>query len=106
MKNITQAALSRIIERLGIMDKREEIISTLMVSLDRQKHLLRKNKVELDRSNKNDIQELLRIGADISPNEARDFVAELQKIIERDPEKSGLIKGDKKTEIEVTRGND
>jgi hypothetical protein len=33
-------------------------------------------------------------------------VLALQKIIEKDPEKSGLIKGSKETEIEVTRGND
>jgi hypothetical protein len=41
MKNITEKSLSRIIQKLGIMDKREEIISTLMVSLDRIKTTFR-----------------------------------------------------------------
>ena len=103
MKRFFMRELSNVFERLEIADKRETILGTLMVTLERQMHLDRSKHVNLDEANIENIQELLRIGADITDIQAKIILDELIKRIDKYPSKRAVVKHGRRTSIPIAR---
>jgi len=82
MKELGRDAIIDVVKRSGINDKKiDKIIGTLRISLARQAAKRAEKSIILDESTVSELEESLRIGADITPLEAKKILITVEDTI-------------------------
>ena len=104
MKELNRDAIINIVKKSGIADKNiDKIIGTLRISLARQASKRAERSIILDESTVSELEESLRIGAGITPLEAKKILIKVEDTIKiQDEEKVKFL--DEGT-FEVNKGS-
>jgi len=82
MKELSRDIISTIVKKAGVIDEKiNKIIGTLGISLARQASKAADRSIILDNSTLSEIAESLRIGADITPSEAKAIIINVESTV-------------------------
>jgi len=82
MKELSRDIISTIVKKSGVIDEKiNKIIGTLGISLARQASKAADRSIILDNSTLSEIAESLRIGADITPSEAKAIIINVESTV-------------------------
>ena len=82
MEELSHDAVIDIVRKSGIAEEKiEKVIGTLRISLARQAARTTEKSIVLDKSTLSDLEESLRIGADLTPNEANKILINVETTI-------------------------
>jgi len=105
MKELSRDVISTIVKKSGVIDEKiNKIIGTLGISLARQASKAAERSIILDNSTLSELEESLRIGADITPSEAKAILINVESTIKKIQDEAkikfldeGIFKIDKDT---------
>lgn len=87
MKELSRDIISTIVKKSGVIDEKiNKIIGTLGISLARQASKAAARSIILDNSTLSEIAESLRIGADITPSEAKAIIINVESTVKMQDE--------------------
>src|SRR3989339_537625 len=82
MKELSRDIISTIVKKSGVIDEKiNKIIGTLGISLPRKASKAADRSIILDNSTLSEIAESLRIGADITPSEAKAIIINVESTV-------------------------
>ena len=96
MKELSRDAVIDILRKSGITEEKiDKVIGTLGISLARQAAKAAEKSIIFDKSTLSDLEESLRIGANLTPNEAKKILINVESTVkvQDEPEVKFLGKG-------------